>query len=161
MQKIKIVLILSLLFSALYSFGQGWDRNLVDIFTNQPYNGDHFDYIVMKREGNRVKTKYFARNYTSVEADYNQFAKGKGIVCYAAAGYLTGNFDRVENLTIVNVNILERNIPKDRFDALVIIYASGGVVVSDLRRGNLKLQGGNAPDRPLDIRNNSFDRQIF
>ncbi|MBK8621394.1 MAG: hypothetical protein IPN79_06465 [Saprospiraceae bacterium] len=161
MPKISILFLIVFLNSNLFTYGQAYDKNMIDIFTNQPYRGDNYDYVIMKREGNRIKTKYFARNYTSVESDYNSFAKNNGIICYAAAGYLTGNFDRVENLTIVNGTIIERNIPKDRFDALVIIYASGGVVVSDLRKGNLRLQGGNAPDRALDIRNNSFDRQIF
>lgn len=161
MKLFKYIFILLILVTGTISYTQKYDADLVDIFTNQPYRGDYYDYIIMKREGNRIKTKYLASNFSSVENDYNKFANKSNIICFAAAGYLAGDFDRVENLTIVNGNIIERNIPRDKFDALVIVYASGGVVVSDLRKGNLKLQGGNAPDRALDIRKNSFDRQIF
>lgn len=158
--KTKIIANCMLLIPFL-AFSQMHDINLVDIYTNQPYNNDNYDYIIMKREGNKIKTKYFAENFQSVENEYNSFKIGKKIVCYAAAGYLKGQYDQVENLTIENGVILERNIPTDKFDALVIVYASGGVVVSDLRKGNLRLQGGGAPDRNLDIRLNAWDRQAF
>jgi hypothetical protein len=156
-----ILLCILFMFSNENLFSQGYDNNLVDIYTNQVYKSDYYDYIVMKRDGNRVKTKYFASNFISVENEFNTFKSTKSIVSYAAAGYLKGNFNQLENLTIVNGQILEKNIPTDRFDALVIIYSSGGVVVSDLRKGNLRLQGGGAPDRNLNIRSNSWDREAF
>ena len=141
---------------------QGYPSDLVDIFTNQPYRNDNFDYIVIRRDQNKIKSKYFAENIQSIKSEYDLFAKSKNIVCYAAAGYLAGaNYNQLENLTIENGVILNQNISKDRFDALVIVYASGGVVVSDLRKGDLKLQGGNAPAFPLDVRNNPLHRQAF
>jgi len=162
MNEFKTLIITNcMLLIPFWAFSQMHDINLVDIYTNQPYNGDNYDYIIMKREGNKIKTKYFAENFQSVENEYNSFKIGKKIVCYAAAGYLKGQYDQVENLTIENGVILERNIPTDKFDALVIVYASGGVVVSDLRKRNLRLQGGGAPDRNLDIRLNAWDRQAF
>jgi hypothetical protein len=160
---IKIGILLFFIFKSCFLlYGQGYDDNFVDIYTNQPYNNDYYDYIVMKRDQNRVKTRYFAENYTSVESEYNTFkASNKSIICYAAAGYLGPGYNKVENLTIENGVIIERNLSKDRFDALVIVYANGGVVVSDLRKGNLKLQGSNAPSHALDIRNNTWDRTSF
>jgi len=160
-QFIKTVFCSTLLLGCQVLFSQDTYSQFVDIYTDQLYKSDRYDYIVMKREGNKIKTRYFAENFISVENEYNIFKIGKKIVCYAAAGYLKNGFVEVENLTIENGVILEKNIPKDKFDALVIVYASGGVVVSDLRKGNLRLQGGGAPDRNLDIRNNSWDRQAF
>ncbi|MCC6816676.1 MAG: hypothetical protein IT267_09715 [Saprospiraceae bacterium] len=164
MQNAKITFFVHILLCLFFfsANGQRYDINFVDIYTNQPYNNDYYDYIVMKRDQNRVKTKYFAENFASVESEFNTFkSSNKSIVCYAAAGYLTGKYNQVENLTIENGEILERNIPKDRFDALVIVYANGGVVVSDLRKGNLRLQGSGAPSHDLDIRNNTWHRNSF
>jgi hypothetical protein len=141
---------------------QGYPAEFVDVFTNQPYRNDNFDYIVINRDQNRIKSKYFAENIKSVKSKFDLFAKDKNIVCYAAAGYLMGaNYDQLENLTIENGYILNQNLSRDKFDALVIVYATGGVVVSDLRKGDLKLQGANAPSYLLDIRKNAFHRQAF
>jgi hypothetical protein len=63
-------------------------------------------------------------------------------------------------LTIDNGRIVNSNLAS--FDALIIVYATGGVVATNLDLADLKLQGGGIdPLRKFDIRNNSRDRQDF
>jgi hypothetical protein len=160
----SILFILSFLFLSfpVVQETNSYNKNYVDILVDQAYLGENFDYIIMKRDSQKVKAAYFAENINSIKTKYQEFAKTKNIICYAAAGYLGGNYDVVKNLTIVSGKTIESNLNKTEFDALVIIYATGGVVVSNLKNGDLKLQGSGAdPNQALNLRKNDWDLTFF
>lgn len=139
-----------------------YDPNYVEIRYDQPYKNDYYDFIVMRREGNKVKAKYFAQNYLNIGNKYRNFANGKNVILYAAAGYLGDGYNNLKNFTIENGVVIQEKLDTSKFDALVIIYATGGIAVSNLRNGDLKLQGSGAdPSRKLNIRNDAFDKQFF
>jgi hypothetical protein len=162
MKIISFLILSAFLSHNLNNIHSKYNAKYVDILIDQPYQGENFDYIIMKRDSQRVKAKYFAENISSIESKYKAFAASKSVICYAAAGYLGAGYQTVENITIESGRVIENKISKTSCDALVIIQATGGVVVSNLKKADLKLSGGGAdPNKALDIRNNGFDKQIF
>lgn len=83
----------------------------------------------------------------------------------SSAGYMD-SYGTPVGLTIDNGKLVNKNLGKDYngnpFDGLIIVYATGGIVATDLRKGDLTLQGGGiASGRKFDIRNNWQDRNDF
>jgi hypothetical protein len=162
MKTILFLILSAFLSHDLNDIHSKYNAKFVDILVDQPYQGENFDYIIMKRDSQRVKAKYFAENISSIESKYKLFAASKSVICYAAAGYLGDGYQTVENITIESGRIIERRINRTSCDALVIIQATGGVVVSNLKKADLKLSGGGAdPNKALDLRNNVWDQEVF
>lgn len=129
------------------------------------YDGDEYSVVYMLRDGNRIRAKYFAakdRSGNSVHKRYQNWKKtNTGIVLVSSGTYW--NRSKVpDGLTIDNGVLVNGKIMNGKMDALTIVYATGGIVVSDLREGNLKLSGGGVdPSRLFDLRNSAQDLYDF
>ena len=138
-----------------------YDSKYVDISTLE-FKDHSYDVVSMSRKDNRIKAKYFgAKDYdnTSVPNRYKQWAIGKNIICLTSAGYMDDKYIPV-GLTIDNGVLVNGTIAD--FDGLVIVYATGGVVASDLKKADLTVTGGDIPaGTKLDLKNNAFHLQQF
>jgi hypothetical protein len=122
------------------------------------YEDNAYNIVYMKRDSSRVNAKYFAAkdfNGKSVYQRYSTWAASKNIILVSSGTYMD-NTGRPVGLTIDN-GVLVNNTMAD-FDGLVIVYATGGIVVSNLDDKDLTVQG---IEKKLDIRNSAFDRQTF
>jgi hypothetical protein len=133
-----------------------YDEDLVEhIGVNGKY-----DAIMMSRKGERIKAKYFAGrlNGLSVQERYLEWAKGRNVIMYTSGCYMDLQQHPV-GLTIDNGAIVNRKM--ENFDGLVIVYATGGVVATNLKDGNLKMKcSGN--ERNYDLRNGGgFSKDEF
>jgi hypothetical protein len=142
---------------------KSYDKNYVEI-SSVIEKGYTYNMVYMDRggSGNRIKAKYFAGKGSdgkTVPTRYNEWSSGKNVIVVSSAGYMTDlNPSRANpvGLSIDNGRVINSNIAD--FDALVIVYATGGVVATNLKEGNLTLQGGGiAPGRKFDLRKNSRD----
>lgn len=127
-------------------------------------NGSDFYYVItMKREGNRVKAKYFAApdNYgNNVYNRYLQWSQSKNVILVSSGTYMD-SFGTPVGLTIDNGIPVNKTLTND-FDGLVIVYATGGIAVSNLKNADLTLQGGGVePSKKFDLRNSAWDLQTF
>jgi hypothetical protein len=162
LQVLLLISILTLCSSAPYFVT--YDSNFVEISGVTDKRGVTYNVVTMNRtgSGNRIKAKYFAAkdNYgTTVPFRVFEWAKGKNLIAITSAGYMDNSITPV-GLTIDNGRIVNRNL--ENFDALIIVYATGGIAATNLDLADLKLQGGGIdPTRKFDIRNNSRDREEF
>lgn len=142
--------------AAQSSFG-----NLVNVGSIS-YNSFTYSLIIMNRSGERVKAKYFAVSDASgnVWQKYNQWQANKVIITYASGAYSTDYTDNgiPVGLTMQDGVIINRNIVSEKLDALVIVYATGGIVVTNLTEGNLSLDG---LSRNYNLRGNALDMNDF
>jgi hypothetical protein len=126
------------------------------------YNGNTFYLLVMSRAGNHIKAKYFAFKdaYGNVPQKYASWEANKYIITYASGAYST---DWSTNgvpvgLTMENGNIINRNLEYGKLDGFIIVYATGGVVATNLKDADLTLDG---LPRKYDLRGNSIDLNDF
>ena len=169
MKKISKTLIISLLsLSCLICFGffnlpkNNYDPAYVKIDT-QNYKGAKLTTIMMTRSGERIKAKYFATNDEQGRSVYSRFiewSKGKNIIllsnpCYH--NYYQNNTIPVgfcmDNGKLVNKEISNRG------NALVIVYATGGIAVSNLKEKNCNMTCDGASKR-FDL-SDSWDKKEF
>jgi hypothetical protein len=108
-------------------------------------SGDPINVVKMSRKDNRIKVKYFAckEGGKLVYNRYNEWAKNKNIIAYSSGTYMD-NCDRPNIAAPVGVcfdggNMVNGKI-KDDMDGLVIVYATGGAVASNLKEGNLSVK---------------------
>ncbi|MCU7551410.1 hypothetical protein OCK74_19970 [Chitinophagaceae bacterium LB-8] len=140
-----------------------YDASLVE-YKSSSIAGETYSVIKMSRKGERVKVKYFAANAPDgslVYERYQKWASNKNVIAVSSGTYMTDCNARkalpvgfcVDNGTIVNRQ------EKNGLDGLAVVYATGGIVASNIKDGNLsvKIDGQNAT---LDIRN-AFDRERF
>lgn len=137
-----------------YSNAQTYDE-LVQ-FSESHIDGEKIYMLSMNRKGQKVKCKYFAKedlNGNSVQDRYVSWANGRKIIAVSSGTYMNSCTDPnpdVVGLTIDNgVNV---NSTVESFDGLVIVYATGGVVASNIKEGNLSIQC-NGANNVFDIRN--------
>ena len=168
MKKIYLIALscLSLGFITFIKILSGYDPNYVEV-TTSVYNNEKFIMINMKREGEKIKAKYFAAkddNGNNVYKRYTEWAKNKNIVLLTGAAYFTGtNYsDGVPfGLTIDNGELVNENMPDKGYDGLAIIYATGGIACTNINDGNLLIKGNcNPNNKTLDVRN-AWDRKQF
>lgn len=128
------------------------------------HNNDSYKVVYMRRaaSGNKIKVKYFAAKDefgTTVSSRLEKWAIGKDIICLSSGGYMDGSSTPV-GICVDNGEIVNRSLEK--FDGLVIVYATGGVAASNLKNADLSLQGANIPlGKKFDIRNSAMDRTMF
>lgn len=137
----------------------GYDKNFVEI-TTAVFKDEKYTMVNMKRKDDRVRAKYFAakdNNGKSVYERYKSWAAGKNIILVSSGTYMNDSYQPV-GLTIDNGVVVNSTL-SDQFDGLVIVYATGGVVVSNLKMANLSIncEGTN---RVFDIRK-SFEKTQF
>ena len=141
-----------------------YDANFVSTSSASLQN-ELYSSVKMSRKGDHVKVKYFAakeyNNGTSVYERLNSWRKGKKIIAISSGTYMTdcqASIAKPVGLCIDNGNIVNYDL-KDNLDGLVIVYPTGGMVVSNLKNGDLTVNGPSGK-KTLDIRN-AFQRQEF
>lgn len=116
--------------------------------------------IWLNRKSGKVKAKYFAHKdlhtSKSVYQKYSGWKGAKEILLVCSGAFTTKDYSTPLGLTVDNGKIVNRNINKD-MDGLVIVYATGGIVVSDIDEGNLYLGSLN---KRIDPRN-FMDKQTL
>ncbi len=144
------------------SSGDCYDKNFVEISVRM-HDNQAYSMVSMQREGGRIKARYFAAPDGLGNNAYNRYlnwARDKKIILVSAGTYVDGTETPV-GLTIDN-GITVNNTLTDKMDGLVIVYANGGIAVSNLKNGDLKLRGsGVDPNRLYDIISSAWDLQAF
>lgn len=156
---LSLVIILLMAFTPLQNPQISYDKGLVEIST-AIWKNDKYIMVNLSRQGERIKAKYFAaRDYNgnSVFKRYKEWQKGKGVILVTSGTYMNENYQPV-GLTIDN-GLVVNNELSDEFDGLVIVYATGGVVVSNIKEGNLSIKC-NGENKNFDIRD-QFDKDEF
>ncbi|MEQ1747513.1 MAG: hypothetical protein ABMA02_18935 [Saprospiraceae bacterium] len=137
-----------------------YSSDFVDITTVKHQN-ETYSMVVMRRDGDRVKAKYFAAKDYNGSTVYNRYLTWKnnnpGVILLSSGTY-TDNYDNAQGLTIDNGVVVNESLICDKMDALVIVYASGGIAVSDLRVGGLSVSG---IPRKLNLCSSSTDLDDF
>jgi len=118
---------------------------------NTRLNGKKFGHSIwMSRKNGRIGAKYFAfkdRINGRVKTVYNRFDKWRARedVVLACSGAFSTELPGATNknaktvgLTVDNGKIVNRNIEYS-MDGLVIVYATGGIVVSDIENKDLRI----------------------
>lgn len=140
-----------------------YDPDYVNI-SSVLHDGDKYKLVYMKRgeSGNRIKVKYFgARDFdgTSVPDRFIKWSKGKNIICLSSGGYMD-NTQTPVGLTVDNGIEVNNNLKE--FDGLVIVYATGGVVATNLKNGDLNIKSDKFPQgKVIDLRKKPMDKGIF
>lgn len=168
MKKIYLILFccISASFIPFKKILSGYDPNYVEV-TTSVYNNEKFIMVNMKREGEKVKAKYFAAkssNGDNVFKRFTEWSKNKNIILLTGAAYFTGtNYDDAVpfGLTIDDGKLVNENMPPKGFDGLAIVYATGGIACSNISDGNLLIKGKcNPNNKTMDVRN-AWDRKEF
>lgn len=158
--------VLTLVLLSFTSSDNIYDPSLVEISTTT-YNTDKFIMVSMKRDGNRIKAKYFAatdpNTNKSIQTRYKEWSVGKNVIAYSSGTYMTACEQYLNpkpvGLCIDNGIIVNQNLSND-LGGLVIVYATGGVVATRLKDGDLSVQT-NSGSKVFNIKNNSFHRVQF
>lgn len=140
-----------------------YDANLVE-YKSSTMGGETYSVIKMSRKGQRVKVKYFAAKASDgslVYERYQNWAKNKNVIAVSSGTYMTDCDARKASpvgFCVDDGTVVSRQ-QKDNLDGLAIVYATGGLVASNVKDGNLgvSIDGQNTT---LDIRN-AFDRERF
>lgn len=106
------------------------------------YDYDHIGQSIwISRSGKKINAKYFAYKQfgKSIHDRYSEWKEGKKLVLSCSGAYTYSKRDEYPTgITVDNGNIVNRSI-RDDMDALVLVYATGGIAVSDLDDGDLYL----------------------
>ena len=143
-----------------------YDKKFIKISTVK-HKGSIYKVIYMDRglSSKKINVKYFAAkdiNGFSVPDRFYNWSKGKNIICITNGAYMDNydsKFAGPVGLTVDNGIIVNKRIAN--FDGLVILYATGGIVATNLKDKNLTVQGGNISGIPLDIKENAFHFDEF
>ncbi len=117
-------------------------------------NGNHYGHSVwFKRSGKKVKAKYFASG--EVGDRYEDWKSDKKIIMACSGAFTTNDFGSPlpVGLTVDNGKVVNKII-NEEMDGLVLVYATGGIAVSDKEMGNLYLA---SLGKTVDIRD-SWDK---
>lgn len=141
-----------------------YDPEFVEI-SNVAYNNDKFTVVMMKRDGDRIKAKYFAAedNYgNSVYNRYTEWKRKHGNIVLVSSGTYMDHENKPQGLTIDNGIPVNESIMYNKMDALAIVYATGGIAVADLKARDLSVSGPGIPTgRKFDLRGSATDLEDF
>ena len=160
---IAIFLVLS--FFNFSSIAQ-YNENYVQAKTADIY-GDDIKVVKMSRKDNHIKVKYFAakENGKSVYDRYRSWSANKSIIAYSSGTYMDKCEGNPMDFNPVGVcfdagKLVNERIKND-MDGLIIVYATGGVVASNLKEGNLSVkESSTGKSFVLNLRN-AFDFSTF
>lgn len=164
MKKSNTLLIAVILLCSFMPVTIPYDTNFVEISGYTDKRGITYNFVYMNRtgSGSRIKAKYFAskgEDGSSVSDRFIEWGKDKNVIAVTSAGYMD-RYSTPVGLTIDNGRIVNSNL--EAFDGLIIVYATGGIVATNLDNADLTLQGGGiTAGRKFDIRGNYRDRQDF
>ena len=101
--------------------------------------------IWLSRKSKKVKAKYFASG-SNVAGRYKSWSSTKTIVTYCSGAFADNLIDKYTSIGSIdpvglNVDngIIVNKIVDPNMDAIVIVQATGGIVVSNIKDGNLTL----------------------
>ena len=164
MMKKQFAILALMSFFFTVSFAQ-YDESYVDTKT-ATIDGDAVNMIIMNRKGGRVKIKYFAsrENGKLVYERYQEWAKNKQIIAYSSGTYMN-SCDNPRIATPIGVcfddgKLVNQNV-KDKMDGLAIVYATGGIVTSNLKEGNLSVTNSSTNQSSILNLRNAFDFSSF
>jgi len=131
------------------------------------HNNVWYTTLYMNRQGsgNRIKVKYFSakdsQSGKSVAQRYREWSAGRNVICYSSGAYMVDGYDGYtpEGFNVDNGVLVNSVLQNQKFDGLVIVYATGGMVATNLKDGDLTLD--TYPNRKFDIRNRSLDKSAF
>ena len=128
------------------------------------YKDEKYSSIILSRKDNRVKLKYFTskdENGNSVYARYEKWSVNNPNIILLAGGAYMGyyGYEKPVGLTIDNGELVNETLENDKMDALVVVYATGGIVATNLKDGDLAV--GSNPNRKYNLRGNAWDKQEF
>ncbi len=163
--KAKLIL-LAFIVMSFTAHNAKYDDDYVQISTVK--HGNHkYNIVYMQREASkkRIKAKYFAAkdfNGKLVPDRYKSWSFGKNIICLTSGTYMSdcnASMATPVGLTIDNGVLVNKRVVD--FDGLVIVFATGGIVVANLEEKNLRVQGGRISGMKLDIKGNSLHKTEF
>lgn len=116
--------------------------------------------IWISRASEKVNAKYFAHKQSMqvVHDRYNTWRDGKYVVLKSSGAYATGwnGSDLPAGITVDNGIIVNRDY-QARMDGLVIVYATGGIAITNIEDGDLYLK---SLGKRVDV-SDSYDRGEF
>ena len=131
-------------------------------------DNEKFGIVKLLRKDNHVKVKYFAAkdnvNGLSVYQRYQNWAINKKVIAFSSGTYMDNcdaNSAYPVGLCIDQGRVVNSNLMDGKLDALAIVYATGGMVASDLDSGKLKIVTKDNGSKTLDIRNSPFQKAEF
>ena len=106
------------------------------------YDSDYIGQSIwISRAENKINAKYFAYKQfgKDIHDRYLEWKEGKKLVLSCSGAYTYSKSDEYPTgITVDNGNIVNRSIRED-MDALVLVYETGGIAVSDIDDGDLYL----------------------
>ena len=132
-------------FSFIVLFGNSllaqYDSDYVSV-SSEIIDNEIYSVIEMTRKDERVKVKYFADKDLAGRTVYQRYlswSKNKSIIS-ACSGTYYGMDNKPVGICIDEGQMVNR--AEAAMDALVLVYRTGGIVVTDLKEGNLTVQNG-------------------
>ncbi len=169
-----LLLPLSLLLVAFCLSAQGLSTSyLQEKLCSSEFLGDVTSYAIsdgsqeigysiwLNRKSQHVKAKYFAHKDVAsgeiVNDRYNSWRSGRNIILMSSGAYATGwNGSNVPaGLTIDDGNIVNRTLD-NTMDGLVIVEAVGGIRVSNIEDGDLRIGTSNG-FKAIDVRSDKAE----
>lgn len=144
---------------------QQYDENFVT-YSVTNFQGDNIGVIDMSRDQNHVKVKYFAAkdfDGTVVSERYKQWSKNKKIIAYSSGTYMDNYNPQIAKpigLCVDNGQLVSNTFEANQFDGLAVVYATGGIVVSNLKDKNFTIKNADNTNTTLDI-SKPFERSRF
>lgn len=160
----KLYLLILTFIISTNSFAQ-YDSHYVERKTVQ-ISGETISIQKLLRKNGKVKLKYFASKYydgTSVFQRYSNWAKGRNIITLVSRGLMTDcDVNRgfpvglcIDNGLVVNEQLY------DNMDGLVLVYATGGAVATNLKNRDLSINFPDSTRKVYDIKENAYHRAEF
>lgn len=112
----------------------------IQIFPIKIDGEDSGHFIMMNRKNDRVKAKYFAQG--NVYKKFQQWREGKKIILICSGAFTDSN-GTPTGISVDNGSIINRVRSTD-MDGLVIVYATGGIAVSDIKNEHLTVDSGSS-----------------
>ena len=159
-----VLVVIFTLFSSFKAFFSIYNSDFVEIST-VTYKNEKYSSVLLSRKDDRVKAKYFAAKDEFGNNVYSRFEKWKlknpNIILLSSGTYFDGLFglEKPVGLTIDNGELVNETLENDKMDALVIVYATGGIVATNLKDGDLAV--GSNPNKKYNLRGNTWDKQEF
>ena len=153
-----IGLIFAFLMLCSFNLIAQYNENYVSV-SSETIDNEIYSVIEMTRKDERVKVKYFADKDLAGRSVYQRYltwSKNKSIIASCSGTYY-GMDNKPVGICIDEGQTV--NKAEAAMDALVLVYRTGGIVVTDLKEGNLTVQNG-AENLSLNLKN-PVDRTKF
>ena len=153
-----IGLIFAFLMLCSFNLIAQYSENYVSV-SSETIDNEIYSVIEMTRKDERVKVKYFADKDLAGRTVYQRYltwSKNKSIIASCSGTYY-GMDNKPVGICIDEGQTV--NKAEAAMDALVLVYRTGGIVVTDLKEGNLTVQNG-AENLSLNLKN-PVDRTKF